>query len=85
MIAIEAAGFCHSDLSVVDGNRPRPLPTLLGHEAAGTVVSTGERVADLVPGQRVVMSLLPRCQECDACDRDGQLPCSAGSHSEQCR
>ncbi|MRH88223.1 alcohol dehydrogenase catalytic domain-containing protein [Nocardia sp. SYP-A9097] len=79
LVAIEAAGVCHSDLSVVDGNRPRPLPMLLGHEAAGTVVSTGERVADLVPGQRVVMSFLPRCEECDACARDGQLPCSAGS------
>ncbi|UGT45315.1 alcohol dehydrogenase catalytic domain-containing protein [Nocardia yamanashiensis] len=81
LVAIEAAGVCHSDLSVVDGNRPRPLPMLLGHEAAGTVLKVGERVADLVAGQRVVMSFLPRCENCDACDRGGQLPCSAGTRS----
>ncbi|MFE3192705.1 alcohol dehydrogenase catalytic domain-containing protein [Nocardia sp. NPDC059240] len=81
LVAIEAAGLCHSDLSVVDGNRPRPLPMLLGHEAAGTVVAVGERVADLLVGQRVVMSFLPRCEECDACARDGQLPCTAGTRS----
>ncbi|MFE5284007.1 alcohol dehydrogenase catalytic domain-containing protein [Nocardia sp. NPDC056611] len=81
LVAIEAAGVCHSDLSVVNGNRPRPLPMLLGHEAAGTVVSTGTSVTDLRPGQRVVMSFLPRCENCDACERDGQLPCSEGSRS----
>ncbi|MGO2861282.1 MAG: alcohol dehydrogenase catalytic domain-containing protein, partial [Brevibacterium sp.] len=32
LIRMSAAGVCHSDLSVVDGNRPRPLPMLLGHE-----------------------------------------------------
>ncbi|MCU1642080.1 MAG: alcohol dehydrogenase [Nocardia sp.] len=81
LVAIEAAGVCHSDLSVVDGNRQRPVPMLLGHEAAGRVVSVGERVSDLLAGQRVVMSFLPRCEDCEACDRDGQLPCSAGSRT----
>ncbi|WP_067541254.1 zinc-binding dehydrogenase [Nocardia crassostreae] len=81
LVAIEAAGICHSDLSVVDGNRPRLLPMLLGHEAAGTVIATGARVSDLVAGQRVVMSFLPRCEKCDACERGGQLPCSEGSRS----
>ena len=33
LVQVEAAGVCHSDLSVVDGNRPRPVPMLLGHEA----------------------------------------------------
>ncbi|MBL1074646.1 alcohol dehydrogenase catalytic domain-containing protein [Nocardia sp. 2] len=81
LVAIEAAGLCHSDLSVVDGNRPRPLPMLLGHEAAGTVVAVGERVWDVRPGRRVVMSFLPRCENCDACDRDGQLPCAEGTRT----
>ena len=40
-IAIRAAGICHSDLSVVDGNRPRPVPMVLGHEAAGEVLEVG--------------------------------------------
>ncbi|MEU5758415.1 alcohol dehydrogenase catalytic domain-containing protein [Nocardia sp. NPDC047648] len=81
LVAVEAAGVCHSDLSVVDGNRPRPLPMLLGHEAAGIVTSVGERVGDLTVGQRVVMSFLPRCGDCAACARGGQLPCTEGTRA----
>lgn len=80
-IRIEAAGVCHSDLSVVDGNRVRPVPMLLGHEAAGIVEELGEGVDDLAIGQRVVMVFLPRCGECKECSTDGRLPCSAGSAS----
>lgn len=79
LVRIEAAGLCHSDLSVVDGKRPRPMPMLLGHEAAGRVVRLGDGVDDLVPGQRVVMSFLPRCGECENCATDGRLPCTPGS------
>jgi alcohol dehydrogenase len=81
LVKIEAAGLCHSDLSVVDGIRPRPMPMLLGHEAAGRVVRTGDGVDDLAPGQRVVMSFLPRCGECANCRTDGRLPCTPGSAS----
>ena len=81
LVRIEAAGICHSDLSVVDGNRVRPVPMLLGHEAAGRVVEVGSDVTDLVPGQRVVMSFLPRCEQCANCAEDGRLPCTAGSKS----
>ncbi len=78
-IRIEAAGVCHSDLSVVDGNRVRPTPMLLGHEAAGIVERVGARVADLAVGQRVVMTFLPRCGHCAACATDGLTPCEPGS------
>ena len=81
LVRLEAAGICHSDLSVVDGNRVRPVPMLLGHEAAGRVVEVGSAVIDLEPGQRVVMSFLPRCEECANCAEDGRLPCTAGSKS----
>ncbi|MCU1531655.1 MAG: alcohol dehydrogenase [Arthrobacter sp.] len=81
LVRIEAAGICHSDLSVVDGNRVRPVPMLLGHEAAGRVVEVGSEVTDLRPGQRVVMSFLPRCEECANCAEDGRLPCTTGSKS----
>ncbi|MDZ4321660.1 MAG: alcohol dehydrogenase catalytic domain-containing protein, partial [Phenylobacterium sp.] len=37
LVAVKAAGLCHSDLSVINGDRPRPLPMALGHEAAGVV------------------------------------------------
>lgn len=79
LVRIEVAGICHSDLSVVDGNRPRPVPMLLGHEAAGIVEEIGGQVEDLRIGQRVVMTFLPRCGECAACASDGRVPCTAGS------
>ncbi|MGH3598073.1 MAG: alcohol dehydrogenase catalytic domain-containing protein [Mycobacterium sp.] len=78
-VRIEAAGVCHSDLSVVDGNRVRPVPMLLGHEAAGIVEGIGAGVTDVDVGQRVVMTFLPRCGECAACATDGLTPCEPGS------
>jgi alcohol dehydrogenase len=81
LVEIAAAGVCHSDLSVVDGNRARPVPMLLGHEAAGIVEALGEGVDDLEVGTRVVTTFLPRCGECAACATDGRLPCERGSAS----
>ncbi len=78
-VRIEAAGVCHSDLSVVDGNRVRPVPMLLGHEAAGIVERVGDDVTDVDVGQRVVMAFLPRCGHCAACATDGLTPCEPGS------
>lgn len=79
LVKMDAAGVCHSDLSVVEGNRPRPLPMLLGHEACGTVLDVGSDVEGFAVGDKVVMSFLPRCGECKECQTDGQLPCSVGS------
>lgn len=79
LVRIEAASVCHSDLSVVNGSRPRPVPMLLGHEAAGTVVATGPGVADVSPGQRVILTFLPRCGKCKGCLTDGKAPCVSGS------
>jgi Zn-dependent alcohol dehydrogenase len=79
LVRIEAAGLCHSDLSVVDGNRPRPVPMLLGHESAGIVEEVGTNVGDLHAGQRVIMTFLPRCGQCKACATGGIVPCEPGS------
>src|SRR5947209_1946577 len=79
LVRIEAAGLCHSDLSVVDGNRVRPVPMLLGHEAAGIVERVGDGVDDLAVGQRVVLVFLPRCGHCTACATEGLTPCELGS------
>lgn len=81
LVRIEIAGVCHSDLSVVNGSRPRPLPMLLGHEAAGIVEAIGEGVEDITVGQRVVTTFLPRCEECPACASGGRAPCTKGSAS----
>ncbi|MCV7382982.1 alcohol dehydrogenase catalytic domain-containing protein [Mycolicibacter longobardus] len=79
LVRVEAAGVCHSDLSVVDGNRVRPVPMLLGHEAAGIVEAVGADVTGVRPGQRVVLTFLPRCGNCPACATDGMAPCQPGS------
>lgn len=79
LIRLEAAGVCHSDLSVVNGSRLRPLPMLLGHEGAGIVEAVGQGVDDIAPGERVVMVFLPRCGECAACRTGGKIPCIPGS------
>ena len=61
LVKIGAAGLCHSDLSVIDGNRPRPTPMVLGHEAAGTVEKLGSGVDDLqVPSETERESLVKR-------------------------
>ncbi|SDT21792.1 zinc-binding dehydrogenase [Jiangella sp. DSM 45060] len=79
LVEIEAAGVCHSDLSVVDGQRPRPTPMLLGHEAAGRVVDAGDGVDDLEAGRRVVLVFLPACGGCAGCRSGGRIPCEPGS------
>ena len=82
-VAIEAAGVCHSDLSVIDGNRPRPVPMLLGHEGAGRIIALGDGIGDLRIGQRVVLTFLPRCRKCRACASDGPDPMRAGHRVER--
>lgn len=81
LIRIRAAGLCHSDLSTVDGNRTRPTPMLLGHEASGIVEKVGANVTDLDIGQQVTTVFLPRCGECDNCGTNGKLPCTPGSNA----
>ena len=70
LVKIEAAGLCHSDLSVIDGARPRPMPMVLGHEAAGVVEEIGDGVDDLAVGDHVVLVFIPSCGHC--------LPCATG-------
>jgi alcohol dehydrogenase len=79
LVRIEAAGLCHSDLSVIDGNRPRPLPMVLGHEAAGTVEALGAGVDDLVVGDRVVMVFVPSCGTCECCSDGRPALCIPGA------
>lgn len=67
LVQIKAAGLCHSDLSVIDGNRPRPVPMALGHEAAGIVRAVGSGVRDLKEGDHVVAVFVPSCGHCSPC------------------
>jgi Zn-dependent alcohol dehydrogenase len=67
LVKIHAAGLCHSDLSVIDGNRPRQMPMVLGHEASGEVIELGPGVKDLVVGDHIVFSFVPICGHCMPC------------------
>lgn len=79
LIEIKAAGLCHSDLSVINGNRPRPVPMALGHEAAGIVVQTGEGVNDLQKGDHVVCVFIPNCGDCLSCAEGRPALCEVGA------
>jgi alcohol dehydrogenase len=78
LVRIEAAGVCHSDLSVVTGQRPRPLPMALGHEAAGVVVDVGTDVHDVTPGDHVVLVFVPSCGSCGHCLAGRPALCTVG-------
>ena len=67
LVQIAAAGLCHSDLSAIKGLRPRAMPTVVGHEAAGVVVETGAGVSKFVAGDHVVMVFVASCGRCSYC------------------
>jgi len=81
LVRIEAAGLCHSDLSVINGDRPRPMPMVLGHEAAGIVEETGPDVPDLAPGDHVVMIFMPSCGHCLPCAQGRPALCEPGARA----
>ena len=62
-----ANGVCHSDLHVVTGDYPHPLPVVLGHEAAGVVEKVGAGVDTVKPGDHVCSSYIPSCGRCAYC------------------
>lgn len=66
-VRLAAAGVCHSDLSLSDGTMRVPVPAVLGHEGAGTVVAVGEGVTGIAPGASVVLNWAPSCGSCHAC------------------
>jgi alcohol dehydrogenase len=84
LVRIKAAGLCHSDLSVIDGNRPRPMPMALGHEAAGIVEEIGPSSgdaegSDLAVGDHVVCVFVPSCGHCTPCAEGRPALCEPGA------
>jgi alcohol dehydrogenase len=75
---VGAAGLCHSDLSVINGSRPRPLPMALGHEAAGEVVAVGSET-DFAVGDHVVLAFVPACGNCERCVGGRPALCGPGA------
>jgi alcohol dehydrogenase len=79
LIRIAAAGLCHSDLSVINGDRPRPMPMALGHEAAAIVEEVGADVRDLERGDHVVVVFVPSCGHCAPCAEGRPALCEPGA------
>ena len=75
-VRIAAAGVCHSDLHVTTGAWDVPAPVVLGHEGSGVVTAVGADVDDLEPGDHVVLSWVPGCGECRACQAGRPAQCS---------
>ena len=67
LVRWKANGVCHSDLHVITGDYPHPLPVVLGHEAAGVVEKVGAGVATVTPGDHVCSSYIPSCGKCWYC------------------
>lgn len=83
LIDIKAVGLCHSDLSVINGSRPRPTPMALGHEATGEVIQLGEGVTDFKVGDHVVCTFIPSCGKCLPCQEGRPALCESGAKSNE--
>ncbi|MER2109162.1 MAG: zinc-dependent alcohol dehydrogenase family protein [Solibacillus sp.] len=81
LIQVKAASLCHSDLSVINGSRPRPLPMALGHEAAGIVKEVGPDVINFKPGDQVICVFVPSCGQCVPCAEGRPALCEPGAKS----
>ena len=78
-VKIAAAGVCHSDLHVRDGDWPLPLPLVPGHEGSGTILETGPGVQGLEVGDHVVLSWVAPCGSCPPCRRGRPVQCLVAS------
>jgi len=81
LVEIAGAGLCHSDLSVIDGSRPRTMPMVMGHEASGVVREVGVGVTEFSPEDHVVFSFVPVCGRCLYCASGRGALCERGAHA----
>ena len=77
-VRIAASGICHTDLTVINGLSPLPLPTVPGHEACGEVVEIGAEVRRVQVGDRVLASVSPACGSCWWCRQGHSNHCELG-------
>lgn len=78
LVKIGASGLCHSDLSVINGDRPRVMPMVLGHESSAEVVELGEGVTDFSVGDHVILVFVPSCGHCPSCREARPALCVLG-------
>ena len=74
-VRVMAAGICHSDWHIINGDWTLPLPMVLGHEAAGIVDEVGAGVTAVKPGDHVIFSFRPQCGRCLYCSIGRSILC----------
>ncbi len=82
LVRIGGAGLCHSDLSVMNGARPRPEPLVLGHEGAGSIIEVGSAVTDVAPDDHIVFQFSPSCGRCRRCMEGRPQVCEVGAKAK---
>ena len=78
MVKVGASGVCHTDVAVLGGHLPVPLPVILGHEGAGVVEAIGPEVTSLAVGDRVIGSVGGVCGRCWYCANSMTHLCTNG-------
>ena len=78
-IRMRAAGMCHSDYHLVNGNTPIGLPALGGHEGAGVVTKIGSGVSGIQEGDHVILAFIPSCGNCQPCLKGFRSLCDRGA------
>ena len=79
LIKYTAAGLCHSDLHLTDGDLPPRYPIVGGHEGSGIIEEVGPGVTKVKPGDHVVCSFIPNCGTCRYCATGRQNLCDMGA------
>jgi S-(hydroxymethyl)glutathione dehydrogenase / alcohol dehydrogenase len=82
-VRLAAAGVCHSDLSLATGVLRQPVPAVLGHEGAGTVVAVGPDVTRVAPGDPVLLNWAPACRACHFCGLGEPWLCAHATDAAQ--
>jgi S-(hydroxymethyl)glutathione dehydrogenase / alcohol dehydrogenase len=78
-IRMHAAGMCHSDYHLVNGNTPIALPALGGHEGSGVVTKVGKSVTGVQEGDHVILAFIPSCGQCQPCLKGFRSLCDRGA------
>ena len=81
LVEVKGAGLCHSDLSVINGSRPRQTPMVLGHEASGIVREVGTGVRGIQTDDHVIFTFIPSCGHCRYCTVGRPSLCEPGAEA----
>ncbi len=81
LVEVKGAGLCHSDLSVINGSRPRQMPMVLGHEASGIVREVGRDVRGFKVDDHVIFTFIPSCGDCRYCKSGKPSLCEPGAQA----